>query len=89
MRNLFFYPTDFLEISKIVQNLKNHKAAGLDGLTAEILKVSLDVTCNRLTYFINESLSSGVFPKISQTAKVVPIFKSVLGSFSIRLHEEK
>ena len=56
--------------------LKNHKAAGLDGLTAENLKVSLDVICDRLTYLVNESLSSGVFPKISKAAKVVPIFKS-------------
>ena len=61
--SLFFYPTDYLEISKIVRNLKNHKAARLDGLTAEILKVSLDVICDRLTYLVNESLSSVVFPK--------------------------
>ena len=73
---IFFYLTDSLEISKIVRNLKNHKAAGLDGVTAEVLKVSFDLTCDRLTYLINESLSSGVFPKILKTAKVVPIFKS-------------
>ena len=76
MRSLFLYPTDSLEISKIVRNLKDHKAAGLDVLTAEILKVSLDVICDRLTYLINESLSSGVLPKILKAAKVVPIFKS-------------
>ena len=48
-KSLFFYPTDSLEISKIVRNPRNHKAAGLDGLTAEILKVSLDVICDSLT----------------------------------------
>ena len=75
-KSLFFYPTDSLEISKNVRKLKNHEAAGFDGLTAEILKVSLDVICDRLTYLVNESLLSGVFPKIWKTAKVVPIFKS-------------
>ena len=66
----------FNEIFKVVRNLKNHKTAGLDGLTAEILKVSLDVICNRLTYLVNDSLSSFVFPKILKAEKVVPIFKS-------------
>ena len=32
--------------------------------------------CDRLTYLINETLSSGVFPKTLKTAKVIPIFKS-------------
>ena len=48
-KSLFFYPTDALEISKIVQNLKNHKAPGLDGLTAKFLMDCLDVICDRLT----------------------------------------
>ena len=68
-QSLFFFPTDSLEICKIVRNLKNNKAAGLDGLTAEMLKVSLVVICDRLTYLVNESLSSGVFPKILKAAK--------------------
>ena len=75
-KSLFFYPTEILEISKVVWNLKNHKSAGLDGLTAEILKVSLAVIGDRLTHIVNESLSSGVFPKILKAAKVIPIFKS-------------
>ena len=67
-KSLFCYSNDSSEISKNAQNLKNHKAAGLDGLTAEISKISADVICDRLNYFASESLSSG--------AKVVPIFRS-------------
>ena len=48
-KSLFFLPTDSLEISKVVRNLQNHIAAALVGLTAEILKVSLDVICDSLT----------------------------------------
>ena len=50
--------------------LKNHDAAGLDELTAEILKVSLDVICNRLTYLVNESLRSCVFLKVLEAGRI-------------------
>ena len=75
-RVTFFYPNDSLEIFKFVRNIENHNAAGLDGLTAESLKVSLDVICDSLTYLINQSLSSDVFPKFLKTAKMVPIIRS-------------
>ena len=39
-KSLFFNPADGTEISSIIKSLKNHKSPGLDGLTAEILKVS-------------------------------------------------
>ena len=48
-KSLCFRPADPLEISKNVRILKNHKAAGLDGLTAESVKARLDVICERLT----------------------------------------
>ena len=72
----FPHPTDSLEFSKNVRNLENHKAAGLDGLNAEILWVRLDVISDRETYIVNELLSSGVFPKSLRTAKMFKIFKS-------------
>ena len=75
VKSLFLYPTDSLEVSKTVRNLENHRAVGLYGLTAKILKASHYVICDRLTYLVNESLSSGVFPKISKTAKMVPNFE--------------
>ena len=50
IKSLIFYPTDFLEISKVVWNLTNHKSAGLGGQTAEILNVSLAVISDRLIH---------------------------------------
>ena len=41
--SLIFNPADWIELSGIVKNLKNHKSPGLDELTAKILKVSLNV----------------------------------------------
>ena len=76
MRNLLFLSNCFLEISENVRNLKNHEAAGLNRLTAEISKLSLDTIYNRTTYFVNGSLSNSVFSKHLETAEVVPILKS-------------
>ena len=81
-KSLFFYPADGTEISRIIKNLKNHKSPGLDGLTAEILKVSHDVIVEKLTHLLNESLKSGTFPHVLKAARVVPIYKS--GKKSIR-----
>ena len=81
-KSLFFYPADGTEISRIIKNLKNHKSPGLDGLTAEILKVSHDVIVEKLTHLVNESLKSGTFPQVLKAARVVPIYKS--GKKSIR-----
>ena len=78
----FFYPADGTEISRIIKNLKNHKSPGLDGLTAEILKVSHDVIVEKLTHLVNESLKSGTFPQVLKAARVVPIYIS--GKKSIR-----
>lgn len=36
------------EIGKSIDDLKNHKAAGLDGITAEVLKADKDTTVNKL-----------------------------------------
>ena len=74
-KSLFFYPTDSLEISKIVRNFKNHKAGGSEGLTAEFLKVSLDVICDRLALSTNR-YQVVFFPKILETVNMVPSFKS-------------
>ena len=68
-KSLFFYQTDSLEISDFAGNLKNHEAAGIDRLTAEAIKVFLDVICDGLTYLVNGTLSSGVFPKILKLRK--------------------
>ena len=75
-KSTFFYPTGYPEIFKLVRNLKIHNAAGLDGLTAELLNAILDVICDRLTYLVNETISNDVFPKIFKAAKVVPFFKT-------------
>ena len=70
-KSFYFFPINSLEFSKNVRNLKNHEATGDVGLAAKILKASLDAISDRLTYLVNESISSGVFPELLKTAKWV------------------
>ena len=38
---MFVYPTDAFEVSKIVGSMKNKKSTGEDGISNEMLRVSL------------------------------------------------
>ena len=51
------------------------KATGLDGLSAKILKTSVDIVALSLLKIINVSLLQGRFPKSLEIAKINPIHK--------------
>lgn len=53
-----------------------NKGAGIDLITAKILRKMIDFFTPILTKIFNKSLSSGVFPDIWKTALITPIFKS-------------
>lgn len=55
--------------------LKSSKSTGLDGISAKVLKLSVDVLSLPLCYIINTCIRSGIFPDKLKIAKVVPIFK--------------
>ena len=63
------------EIINIIMSL-NNSSPGYDELPAKILKKSMEGFIKPITYLINKSLESGVFPKELKLAKVIPIFKS-------------
>ena len=71
---LFFstYPS---EIKAIITNLKD-SSPGYDGISAKILKSSINYLLNPLVHVINLSLTQGIFPKELKTAKVLPLYKS-------------
>ena len=59
-----------------LQNLKMSKAAGLDNIPPGLLKDASYFIAEPLTYLINLSMSTGLFPSEWKQAKVIPIFKS-------------
>ena len=62
-------------ISKIIRKLKSKSSSGHDGLSSIQLKyISHDIT-SILTFIINQSLCTGIFPTTLKIAKISPIFK--------------
>ena len=58
-----------------LKSLDVTKATGLDCIGPKILKIAPDVLCPSLSYIINKSLESGIFPHPWKEAKISPIFK--------------
>ena len=63
------------DITRIVTNMKNTKAIGVDGISTEVLKKDISVLASPIARICNISLSSGIFPDIFKEAIVHPVFK--------------
>ena len=55
--------------------MNKKKATGIDGLPAKFIIDSTDSIVKPLTYIVNLSIESGVFPYDLKRAKIVPIYK--------------
>ena len=73
---LFLFPTTHAEIMLIINYLKNGKSAGYDNITSNVLKQIANTVIEPLTYLINLSFVSGVFPSELKVAKIIPIHKA-------------
>ena len=63
------------EVLKILKSLKPKKSYGIDGITAEVLKLGADVLVVPLTYIINFSIVTGKHPTNWKISKVIPLHK--------------
>ena len=63
-------------ISKIIDGLKGGSSPGFDGLTVFTIKSIKNLILKPLTYLINLSFKTGIFPSIYKIAHVIPLFKS-------------
>ena len=63
------------DITTVVSSMK-HSSPGWDSLPTHILKPFLANYIKPLTYLINKSFETGIFPDELKIAKIVPIFKS-------------
>lgn len=73
--SLFLYPTDPIEIDKIILKLKTNSAPGIDNIPVNIIKNSHAILCSMIAHICNLSISTGIFPNIFKKAVVVPIYK--------------
>jgi len=94
-QSFFTTPVSDLEITSIINSLKNTSSKGYDDIPGHLIKFCVNELSGILAHINNASLSTGVFPDALKLAKIVPIFKngdkkivsnyrpiSVLSSFS-------
>ena len=63
------------EICKIISSLNINKSCGPNSIPTKVLHLLQDQISNHLATICNLSFSTGVFPAILKTAKVIPIHK--------------
>ena len=73
--SIFIQPTDSEEIANIISSLNINKACGPFSIPNKILILLKQDISIQLADLFNLSFSSGSFPSILKTAKVVPVFK--------------
>ena len=73
---MFLYPTDTLEIAKLIDSLKAKNSSGHDHISNCFLKGIKDGITTPLTLVINKSLKEGIFQSRMKIADVVPLYKS-------------
>ena len=71
----FIQPTDREEIANIISSLNINKTCGSFSIPNKILILLKRDISKQLADLFNLSFSSGSFPSILKTAKVVPVFK--------------
>ena len=73
--SMVIFPTDELEIGKIISNLKNKKNHGHDGISSEILKCCSPIVESYLAVAFNRAIEEAKFPSAFEIAKIIPLFK--------------
>ena len=62
-------------VLKLIQSLPLNKASGLDGISAKLPNEAGPIVSASLSYIINRSLTTGIFPNDWKVARVTPIYK--------------
>ena len=70
-----FQPITHNDVSELINNLNDHKAAGFDGITSPVLKKFNVYLSNPLSSIFNRSLKESSVPTLWKAAVVSPIQK--------------
>ena len=73
--SFFVSPTDKTEIENVISSLDSNKSVGPNSIPTKVLRLLKNDISSQLSEIFNISFSSGVFPSILKTAKVIPVHK--------------
>jgi len=74
--SIYHFSCHTTEILKLIRQLKNNSAAGVDGITSLMLKNTAFSVSPLLAHLFNLSLTTGCVPSAWKLSRVIPIFKS-------------
>ena len=72
-----FQLIDESNFDKVIQSLHTKTSSGHDGISVKLLKYLAPALRQPLTFIINQSLLTGIFPEKLKIAKVLPLFKKM------------
>ena len=75
VNSLYFCPTDYMEVDKIIAKLPNKASSGYDKINNKLLKLLKDEISKPLSDLLNKSLVQGIFPLNMKLSEVVPLHK--------------
>ena len=74
IETFFITPTDSTEVSNIISSLNHDKSDGPNSIPIKILKLLNKDISDQLAILFDQSFSSGIFPSILETHKIIPIY---------------
>ena len=69
------HPTSTNKVLSLLDSLNKPKAAGLDKISARLIRECADLICIPIRDIFNQSVSQGIFPDDWKCARVTPLFK--------------
>ena len=73
--SFFVNPTDKTEIENVISSLDSNKSVGPNSIPTKVLKLLENGISGQLSEIFNIFSSSGVFPSMLKTVKVIPVHK--------------
>ena len=74
--SFFISATSPPEVENLIGSLSDHKSNGPNSIPVKILKLLKHDICKPLSDLFNLSFSTGSFPSVLKTSKVIPVFKN-------------
>ena len=71
--SFFVSSTDKTKIENVISSLDSNKSVGPNSIPTKVLKLLKNDISSQLSEIFNISFSSGVFPSILKTARVIPV----------------
>ena len=75
LSSIYLFPTSFLELKRLIAEIKPKLSTGFDQIPPIVLRYLSDDALHALSYIFNLSLLQGKFPDAFKKTKIVPIFK--------------